>query len=60
VLGETEITYLASLDREGAQHGDSDVSVLRPAVRNHHEGQEAPEELLVLARDKGIPVIARG
>src|SRR2546428_2444827 len=57
ILGETEITYLASLDRSGRRRSletlfDFDI----PCVVIT-KGQEAPAELLGLAQAKGIPVI---
>ena len=57
ILGETEITYLASLDGSGRRRSletlfDFDI----PCVVIT-KGQEAPAELLGLARAKGIPVI---
>ena len=57
VLGETEITYLASLDAK-ARRGSIDtfLSYALPCIIIT-KAQEAPEELLVLARERGIPVI---
>ena len=57
VLGETEITYLASLDAKARSKTiQTFLSYELPCVIIT-KGQEAPEELLVLARDKGVPVI---
>jgi len=57
VLGETEITYLAALDPKARSKAiQTFLSYELPCVIIT-KGQEAPEELLVLARDKGIPVI---
>src|SRR5262245_40807349 len=57
ILGETEITYLASLDAKARRKSvDTLLSYALPCIIVT-KGQEAPEELLVLAREKGIPVI---
>src|SRR5204863_5559019 len=57
ILGETEITYLASLDAKARSKTiQTFLSYALPCVIIT-KGQEAPEELLVLARDRGIPVI---
>ncbi len=57
ILGETEITYLASLDAKArAKAIQTFLSYALPCVVIT-KGQEAPDELLVAARDKGIPVI---
>ena len=57
ILGETEITYLASLDAKTRRTSiEMFLSYALPCVIIT-KAQEAPEELLVLAREKGIPVI---
>jgi len=57
ILGETEITYLASLDTKARRASiDTFLSYALPCIIIT-KAQEAPEELLVLARERGIPVI---
>ena len=57
ILGETEITYLASLDAKARRASiETFLSYALPCIFIT-KAQEAPEELLVLAREKGIPVI---
>lgn len=57
VLGETEITYLASLDAKARRASlDMFLSYALPCIIIT-KAQEPPEELLVLARERGIPVI---
>jgi len=57
VLGETEITYLASLDSAGRHRAlEGFVRFDLPCVVIT-KAQQAPSELLELARAKGIPVI---
>ena len=57
VLGETEITYLSSLDAKARRASlDTFLSYALPCIIIT-KGQDAPEELLVLARERGIPVI---
>src|SRR5258708_7496137 len=57
ILGETEIAYLASLDAKARSKTiQTFLSYELPCVIIT-KGQEAPEELLVLAPDKGVPVI---
>ena len=57
ILGETEITYLASLDAKARGTAiRTFLSYVLPCVIIT-KGQDAPEELLVVARDQGIPVI---
>jgi HPr kinase/phosphorylase len=57
ILGETEITYLASLDAKARRATvETFLSYALPCIVIT-KAQDAPEELLVLARDKGIPVI---
>jgi HPr kinase/phosphorylase len=57
ILGETEITYLASLDAKA--RGASIRAFLSYALPCIiiTKGQEAPDELVSLARERGIPVI---
>ncbi|MGH7519871.1 MAG: HPr(Ser) kinase/phosphatase [Gemmatimonadales bacterium] len=57
ILGETEITYLASLDAKARRTSiETFLAYSLPCIIIT-KGQEAPEELLVFAREKGIPVI---
>ena len=57
ILGETEITYLASLEAKARRKSiETFLSYALPCIIIT-KGQEAPEELLVLAREQGIPVI---
>ena len=57
ILGETEITYLASLDPQARSTTiQTFLSYALPCVIIT-KGQDAPEELLVLGRDRGIPII---
>jgi HPr kinase/phosphorylase len=57
ILGETEITYLASLDAKArAKSIDTFLSYELPCVIVT-KGQEVPAELVAKARDKGIPVV---
>ena len=57
ILGETEITYLASLDAKARRASiDTFLSYALPCIIIT-KAQEVPEELLVLARERGIPVI---
>src|SRR5262249_51030211 len=57
ILGETEITFLASLEAKARSKAiQTFLSYELPCVIIT-KGQDAPEELLVLARDRGIPVI---
>jgi HPr kinase/phosphorylase len=57
VLGETEITYLTSLDAKARRASlDTFLSYALPCIIIT-KAQEPPEELLVLARERGIPVI---
>ena len=57
VLGETEITYLTSLDAKARRASlDTFLSYALPCVVIT-KAQEPPAELLVLARERGIPVI---
>src|SRR5205085_3480517 len=57
ILGETEITYLAALDANARSKSiQTFLSYELPCVIIT-KGQDAPEELLVLGRDRGIPII---
>ena len=57
ILGETEITYLASLDAKARRQSvETFLAYDLPCVIIT-KGQEAPGELLDRARDRGIPVI---
>ncbi|MGH7606115.1 MAG: HPr(Ser) kinase/phosphatase [Gemmatimonadales bacterium] len=57
ILGETEITYLASLDPAARRTSlDTFLSYDLPCVIIS-KGQQPPEELITLARAKNIPVI---
>jgi HPr kinase/phosphorylase len=57
ILGETEITYLASLDAKARRTSiETFLSYDLPCVIIS-KGQQAPEELVALAREKGIAVI---
>src|SRR6266704_2792844 len=57
ILGETEITYLASLDSKARRQSiETFLAYDLPCVIIT-KGQEPPDELVQLARDKGIPVI---
>jgi HPr kinase/phosphorylase len=57
VLGETEITYLASLDAADRRQALETFFAFELPCVIITKGLEAPSELLQLARDKGIPVI---
>lgn len=57
ILGETEITYLASLDAEARRRAiETLLSYALPCIVIT-KGQQAPDELVTLAREKGIAVI---
>lgn len=57
ILGETEITYLASLDAKARRKSiEAFLSYQLPCVIIS-KGQQAPEELVTLAREQGIAVI---
>jgi HPr kinase/phosphorylase len=57
ILGETEITYLASLDAKARRHSiDTFLSYELPCVIIS-KGQQVPDELVARAREKGIAVI---
>src|SRR2546430_14381632 len=57
ILGETEITYLASLDAKARRQSIQTFLAYDLPCVIITKGQEVPEELVQLARDKGIPVI---
>ena len=57
ILGETEITYLASLDAKARRKSiETFLSYELPCVIIS-KGQQAPDELVALAREKGVAVI---
>jgi HPr kinase/phosphorylase len=57
ILGETEITYLASLEAKARRTAiETFLGYELPCIIIT-KAQEAPDELVVLARAKGIPVI---
>jgi HPr kinase/phosphorylase len=57
VLGETEITYLASLSDEGRRQSIETLFSFDLPCVFVTKGQEVPPELLELGRARGIPVI---
>ena len=57
VLGQTEITYLASLDPEARRRSLETFFTFDLPCVVVTKGQEVPAELLELARAKGVPVI---
>src|SRR5437764_5823586 len=57
ILGETEITYLASLDAKARRQSIQTFLAYDLPCVIITKGQEVPEELVQLARDKGIPII---
>ena len=57
VLGQTEITYLASLDAKGRRHSLETFFTFDLPCVVITKGQEAPAELLELGRTKGVAVI---
>jgi len=57
ILGETEITYLTSLDAKTRRKSiETFLSYALPCVIIT-KAQEAPDDLLAVAREKGIPII---
>jgi HPr kinase/phosphorylase len=57
ILGETEITYLASLDAKARRKSiETFLSYALPCVIIT-KAQEPPEELLTVAREQGVPII---
>ncbi len=57
ILGETEVTYLASLDAKARRHALESLFRFDLPCVVISKGQEAPAELLELARAKGVAVI---
>ncbi|MDP9143565.1 MAG: HPr(Ser) kinase/phosphatase [Actinomycetota bacterium] len=57
VLGETEITYLASLDGGGRQKALDAIFGFDLPVVIITKGQDAPTELMALAKAKGVPIL---
>jgi HPr kinase/phosphorylase len=57
VLGETEVTYLASLDSAGRTRALEGIFAFDLPVVIVTKGQEVPPELMALAKGKGIPVL---
>ena len=57
ILGETEISYLASLDAGARRHALENFFRFELPCVVITKAQEAPAELLELARAKGVPVI---
>jgi HPr kinase/phosphorylase len=57
VLGQTEITYLASLDPEARRRSLETFFTFDLPCVVVTKGQEVPAELLELGRAKGVPVI---
>jgi HPr kinase/phosphorylase len=57
VLGQTEITYLGSLDPEARRRSLETFFTFDLPCVVVTKGQEVPAELLELARAKGVPVI---
>lgn len=57
VLGETEVTYLASLDATARRHALTTLLGFEIPCVVISKGQEPPVELVELARAKGIAVI---
>ena len=57
ILGETEVTYLASLDAAARRHALETMLQFELPCVVISKGQEPPAELVELARTKGVPVI---
>lgn len=57
VLGETEITYLASLDGDARRRALEGIFAFELPVVIITKAQEAPAELMALALAKGVPVL---
>ena len=57
VLGETEVTYLASLDGAGRTRALEGIFAFDLPVVIVTKGQDVPPELMALAKAKGIPVL---
>lgn len=57
VLGETEVTYLASLDGAGRKSALEGIFAFDLPVVIVTKGQEVPAELMALAKAKGVPLL---
>jgi HPr kinase/phosphorylase len=57
VLGETEVTYLASLDGAARRRSLDGIFAHDLPVVIITKGQDAPAELMELARAKGVPIL---
>jgi HPr kinase/phosphorylase len=57
VLGETEISFLESLDEERRRHAIEEFLAFNLPVIFITKGQDAPPELLEMANERGTPVI---
>lgn len=57
VLGATEIAYLASLPPQEARHGIETLMALEPAACVVTKGLDVPNDLLVCADAKNVPVL---
>jgi len=57
VLGETEVTYLGSLDAKGRRHALEQFFAFDMPVVVITKGQEAPAELIAMATAKGVAVV---
>ncbi|MBW8773275.1 MAG: HPr(Ser) kinase/phosphatase [Gemmatimonadetes bacterium] len=57
VLGETEVTYLASLDGGARRKALDGIFAHDLPVVIITKGQDAPAELMELARAKGVPIL---
>lgn len=57
VLGETEITYLASLDADARRRSLEGIFAFELPVVIITKGQEPPVELMEMARTKGVPLL---
>src|SRR4029077_8401867 len=60
ILGETEVTYLSSLDAGARRRAIETLFQFDLPCVVISKGQEAPEELLELARKKGVPFFRPG
>ncbi|HEV8151157.1 MAG TPA: HPr(Ser) kinase/phosphatase [Gemmatimonadales bacterium] len=57
VLGETEITYLGSLEQEAQRRSLETFLSFEPPCLFVTKGQEPPPALLAMAKQRGIPVL---
>ena len=57
VCGETEVTYLAQLDAAARRQALETLFAFDLPVVIITKGQDAPEELMALARARGVPVL---